>query len=235
LYGLSDFGDYWGATMRRHFDEDLGMTGLTGDAAMFIKTIRGELSGIICSYVDDLLQAGDQIFVDLTKKTAEKFEHKAPVFDKFKYIGLEFETKGEEFLLHQKEHASRLKPLPQTATYKHFQSMRKNVQWLGHTRPDIACSTKKLAQINESIFNRERKDCIKQLNKTVSHVQKNPDVVLNYPKLDMDLLRLRVYADASFASNRDEASQLALVIFLADKHDNCQPIVWSSYKEKRVT
>jgi Reverse transcriptase (RNA-dependent DNA polymerase) len=60
LYGLSDSRDYWEATMRRLFDEDLGMTGLTGDAAMFIKTNRGELSGMICSYVDDLLQAGNQ-------------------------------------------------------------------------------------------------------------------------------------------------------------------------------
>jgi hypothetical protein len=33
LYGLSDSRDYWGATMRRHFDEDLVLTGLTGDAA----------------------------------------------------------------------------------------------------------------------------------------------------------------------------------------------------------
>jgi hypothetical protein len=76
--------------MRRHFDEDLGMTGLTGDVEMFVKTIRGELSGMICSYVDDRLQAGDQMFVDLTKKMAEKLEHKVPVIDKFKYIGLEF-------------------------------------------------------------------------------------------------------------------------------------------------
>jgi Reverse transcriptase (RNA-dependent DNA polymerase) len=96
MYVLSDSGGYWGATMRHHFDEDLGMTILTGDAAMFVKTIRGELSGIICSNVDDLLQAVYQRFVDLTKKTAEKFEHKAPVFEKFKYISLEFEKKGEE-------------------------------------------------------------------------------------------------------------------------------------------
>jgi hypothetical protein len=80
--------------MRHHFEEDLGMTGLTGDAAMFVKTIRRELSGMIFSYVDDILQAGDQRFVDLTKKKAERFEHKAPVFDKFKYIDLEFEKKG---------------------------------------------------------------------------------------------------------------------------------------------
>jgi hypothetical protein len=39
---------------------------------MIIKTIRGELSDMICNYVDDLLQAGDQRFVDLTKKTEKK-------------------------------------------------------------------------------------------------------------------------------------------------------------------
>jgi hypothetical protein len=92
-----------------------------------------------------------------------------------------------------------------------------------------------MAQITDSIFNRGRKDCIKQLNKTVSHVHMNPDVVLKYPKLDKDSLRLRMSADASFASNRDETSQLGFVIFLSDKHDNCQPMVWASYKAKRVT
>jgi hypothetical protein len=113
--------------------------------------------------------------------------------------------------------------------------MRQKMQWLGHTSPDIACVTAKLAQITESIFNRERKDCIKQLNKTVSHVHKNPDVVLKCPKLNKDSLRLRVYADASFASNWDATSQLGFVIFLADKHENCQPMVWASCKSKRVT
>jgi hypothetical protein len=54
-------------------------------------------------------------------------------------------------------------------------------------------------------------------------VHKNADVVLRYPKLDKESLRLRVYADASFASNRDETSQLGFVIFLADKHEQCQP------------
>jgi hypothetical protein len=138
-------------------------------------------------------------------------------------------------LLHRTKYASTLKALPQTATYNNFQSMRQKIQWLGHTRPDIACSTANLAQIMESVFNRERKDCIEQLNKTVSHVHKNPDVVLKYTKLDKDSLLLRVYAAARFESNRDETLQLGFVFFLADKHDNCQPMVWSSYKAIIVT
>jgi hypothetical protein len=44
-----------------------------------------------------------------------------------------------------------------------------------------------------------------------------------------------VNADASFASNPDETSQLGFVNFQADKHDNCQPVVWASCKAKRVT
>jgi hypothetical protein len=113
--------------------------------------------------------------------------------------------------------------------------MRQKKQWLERTRPDIACSTEKLSQVTESIFNKERQDCVKQLNKIVSHVHKNADVVLRYPKLDKESLRLRVYADASFASNRDETSQLGFLTFLADKHDQCQQMAWASYKLKRVT
>jgi hypothetical protein len=44
-----------------------------------------------------------------------------------------------------------------------------------------------------------------------------------------------VYVDTSFASNRDEISQLGFVIFLVDKHYQFQPDGVASYKEKRVT
>jgi nucleoside diphosphate kinase len=33
LYGLTDAGDYWADTIRRHFEKDIGMTSVTGDAA----------------------------------------------------------------------------------------------------------------------------------------------------------------------------------------------------------
>jgi DNA polymerase III alpha subunit len=69
--------------------------------------------------------------------------------------------------MNQKKYANLLKTLLQASTYKQFQSMRQKMQWLGHTRPDIACSTAKLSQVTESIFNKERQDCVKQLKKTV--------------------------------------------------------------------
>jgi hypothetical protein len=59
--------------------------------------------------------------------------------------GLEFERKNEKFLLLRKEYANTLKALPQAATYRHFHSMRQQMQWLGHTRLDIACWTATLA------------------------------------------------------------------------------------------
>jgi hypothetical protein len=73
------------------------------------------------------------------------------------------------------------------------------------------------------------------LNKILSHLARVPHLPLKYPKLDLDSLRLRVCADASFGSNADGSSQLGYCIFLADKHGKCQLLTWSSHKSKRVT
>jgi Reverse transcriptase (RNA-dependent DNA polymerase) len=109
LYGLADSGDYWGSTLREHFENDLGMTSTTGDAALFFKQIRGELMGMTCSYVDDLLSAGNPEFVKHTEKRTTRFDCKAQEYDAFKYVGMEIETVDEEFQVHQKTYAARLR------------------------------------------------------------------------------------------------------------------------------
>ena len=54
-----------------------------------------------------------------------------------------------------------------------------------------------------------------------------------YYPLDLDTLHLRVYSDASFASNDDSTSQLGYIILLCDANDRCHVLSFSSKKSKR--
>jgi hypothetical protein len=76
---------------------------------------------------------------------------------------------------------------------------------------------------------------IKGLNAVVKHSRKIASFTLNYPKLDINSLTLKVCAVASYANNSDGSSQLGYIIFLADASGKCQTIVWSSHKSRRVT
>lgn len=53
-------------------------------------------------------------------------------------------------------------------------------------------------------------------------------------KLDRKPLHLRVYVDASFASNADCISQLGYIFLLADKSGKCNILHYASYKSRRV-
>lgn len=63
LYGLSDSGDYWHVTMKKHLTNDLKMHLLTEDLANFVKCVHGTLSSMIGTYVDDIIGAGDDGFI----------------------------------------------------------------------------------------------------------------------------------------------------------------------------
>ncbi len=56
-----------------------------------------------------------------------------------------------------------------------------------------------------------------------------------FPKLDIDTLQVRGYADASFANNADNTSQLGMVIVLADGKGNACLIHYAYWKSRRVT
>ena len=53
--------------------------------------------------------------------------------------------------------------------------------------------------------------------------------------MDKSSLNLQTYTDAGFADNNDTSSQLGYIMFLVDKYDYCQPLMWFSHKSKRVT
>ena len=75
---------------------------------------------------------------------------------------------------------------------------------------------------------------MKDLNKAIKRIQKTKDLSLVYPKLDKRILHLRVYSDASSASNDDHSSQLGYLILLADDANRCHVIACSSKKSKHI-
>lgn len=58
---------------------------------------------------------------------------------------------------------------------------------------------------------------------------------LRFVKLDLHTLRLIIFTDSSFANNADHSSQIGFVILLADAHNRCNIIQWSSVKCRRIT
>lgn len=61
-----------------------------------------------------------------------------------------------------------------------------------------------------------------------------PNRGLIMKKLDLDTLHLRVYSDSASANNTDLSSQLAFIVLLCDKHNNCNVINFSSHKSRRI-
>jgi hypothetical protein len=53
--------------------------------------------------------------------------------------------------------------------------------------------------------------------------------------LDLDLLQLVTFTDASFANNKDLTLQIGYIIAIGDKNSNANILHWSSIKCKRIT
>jgi hypothetical protein len=235
LYGLADSGDYWGKTLSTHITEDLEMKNTIGDPAFFYENKDGCLQGLIATYVDDLLQAGNTEFQKISESTLTKFQCRDREWDKTQFAGIEIETLTDGFEIHQKRYLSKIKLMAKDGMFSDFRSLRARLAWATLSRPDIACAVAQSAQVNEDTFKDDPKTHIKRLNAVVNHLRKTIHQVLKFPKLDRKNLSLRVYSDASYANNSDGTSQIGYIIFLCDASGSCQPLFWSSKKSKRVT
>lgn len=101
-----------------------------------------------------------------------------------------------------------------------FSHLRGQVAYIcTSTRPDSSFVGAQLAQVKPC--DATAKD-VRLLNSAVTHLQSNPRGIM-FPKLDLDSLVLRGYADASFA-NADTSSQLGMVILLCDRNGNASLI-----------
>lgn len=235
LYGMCDAGDYWHATLTGHVEKDLLMAPLTSDPAMYVKRgADGDILGLLAAYVDDILMAGNESFQKETELTLRRFEAKKRLYDKAEFVGVTVSTAAgppRVFSLSQPVYADRLAPLPREATFKAFSSTRASAAWLAHTRPDLGCAVNKIAQVSEREFD---SNSTRSLNALIKKAKAGRDLALYYPMLDRQTLRLRVYADASFAGNADLSSQLGFVILLCDASGRSHVLSYGSRKCKRV-
>lgn len=218
LYGLSDSREYWNRTMTNHLKRDLDMKPLDGDLSLFVKHVDSKLVGLTGTYVDDSLWGGNEDFMAFSDKSLKKFESREKEVDNTTFAGVRVKTTNDEFELTQEHYTKKLKILLLDCSFSDFRSLRHQLAWLTHTRPEIYCSVNMAAQVTEQKFTT---DHIKAINKVVKHVKGHPSIVLKCSKLDVDSLRLKVYADSSFANNDDLSSQLGFIVLLVDKHDRC--------------
>lgn len=232
LYGLCDSGDYWNETIDEHLSKDLGMIRAKSDISLFFKFKNDRLIGITGNYVDDNVNAGDQEFQHETLTTLEKFDSKPRVFDNFSFFGTQIKTVGHcDFMLTQEHYAKAMAEIAKDADMSAFRRARAMLAWLLHSRPEYACVVNRSAQVTERSLTPKH---IRDLNLAIRDARKNPQRGLRYQPLQLDSLHLRVYVDASFASNDDLTSQLGFISLLCDDSNRFHVLDYSSRKSRRT-
>ena len=231
LYGLADAGDYWSRTMAEHLEKDLGMTPSALDPALYNFTDeQGNIDGLTGVYVDDSILAGSASFIRYTEKSLKKFESRSRVIDNFTFSGIDIKTTELGFTISQINYIDKVSPIIKAATFDDFRTLRSKLAWIFHTRPDVACSVAKAAQVTKDTFNEKH---IKEINKTIKFLKITKNRTLTYKRLNQKELHIKAFADSSFANNLDLTTQIGYIILLCDKK-SCHALHYVSKKCPRV-
>ena len=245
IYGLGDAARQWYLRVKDELSR-LGVAICSLDAGVFYWRNNGEISGVICLYVDDFLWAGTDVFkTSIVDKLGEMFQIGSRASKAFKYIGLNIdENEVGATLVDQFDYAQTLKPIEvshQRSRSKlselsekekaEYRALLGQLNWIAtHTRPDIAFDVCELS-VN---YNTSTVADLLNLNKVVRRVTSD-NIRLHFPKLqDISYCSLECYSDASFANLPGSGSQGGFIIFLQDGTGAHCPIVWQSRKIRRV-
>ncbi len=96
-------------------------------------------------------------------------------------------------------------------------------------RSDASFDSEQLSQVSADI---ERKS-VSHINKTMRKLQNLLRIL--YLQLDLRSTYTAGYADAAFANNPDNTSQLGYIVLLKDKTDHLAMLYYTSWKCQRVT
>lgn len=124
-----------------------------------------------------------------------------------------------------------------------FQSLRAQIAWATNSEPHISCSVASHTQITQGRFRRKSLTFIKKINAIVDHLKCYLHIDLHFPWIQKSLLKLQVFSDASFATNRIKRLKFkfpySLRIILKDSNQFIGPpsnpnVLYALYFEVRL-
>lgn len=150
--------------MKNHLMIDPKTSPLTGDLAYFVTCVHGKLSGMIGTYVDDMIMAGDDEFQNESMVTGQVFKTKQSELDSFTLARITVKKEGKNYMLDQESYANRIHPLSSDCTAWMFRGRGHELAWLTPTRPDLCAAVGFLSQVREEKFD---KAAVKLANNTI--------------------------------------------------------------------
>ena len=220
-----------------------GMVVSTLDKALFFAFKDRVLIGIIACHVDDMLYGGNLDFQPIIDNLRQSLTVSTEQCNAFAYVGISLKQNSDfSITINQDAFAASIKEIslsaermkqkqaPVTEVEKsNMRSVIGQLNWLsGITRPDLCFD---VCQFSSKVKNAVVSDLI-LLNKVVHKARKHSGGIV-FPRLDMNKVEIKLFADASFNNLPDGGSQEGHIIFICDK-SNCAPLAWMSGKIKRI-
>ncbi|APA06573.1 hypothetical protein sscle_02g013430 [Sclerotinia sclerotiorum 1980 UF-70] len=252
LYNVPKAGNHWFKTYHTHHYEKLKMQQSTYDPCLLYTNNEDTGFGIVGLQTDDTLIVDNEKFIQAEEKELkdanfiakdrEELTHDHPL----KFNGVTLALQEDDIYLNQEKQCMNLQSVSAESTDIHDTrgKVRKNAsthdQYVTQRARGayVATMCQPEASFDLSIAaqtTKPDKDDITALNKRIKWQKENSSRGLNYVPLDLDSFKIVVFADASFANNKDYSSQIGYVIVMMDKHNNANTIHWSSIKCKRIT
>jgi hypothetical protein len=236
LYGVPEAGLHWFLTYVGHHKTELGMTQTKGDKCLlYRRNTDGVGVSVTALQVDDNLGVGTNEFLDLEEIKSRNFRCKPRTIvengDVVQFNGAEISRLDVNlFLMRQ---TSKLRSLKKANTQDELISVRAAMQYIATTsRPDLAASCQLLAS---RMGLHADSASYKQMNALVEIGIDSASEGLRFVPLDLESLRVVVFADASFANTSDYRSQIGFVICMVDGHETANIVHYGSTKCRRVT
>ena len=251
LYGIPEAGNHWFSTYHLHHTEKLKMKESTYDPCLLYTHQEGY--GVVGLQTDDTLFIGDEKFAQAEESNLKdahflsKDRQQLTTTSPIKFNGGEITLQPDGSILFNQVHQCegiKIVNLKNADLVSSRGTIRKSVtpkdQYIAHRakgayissvcQPEAAFDLSYAAQI----INPKEIDA-KRLNKRLQWQLDKKNRGLRFVPLDLETLKLVVFADASFANNPDGSSQIGFIIVLADGNNNANIVHFSSLKCKRVT
>jgi hypothetical protein len=240
LYGIAEAGLHWFATYQKHHHDKLFMDASAYDPCLMVTT-EGKPFGITCIQTDDTLHVGTEEFFAQEEEELQKAEFRAKPRQKLApgstmdFNGCRLAFEDSDLVVIQKGQADKIQPANDAAQY--VEQRARGAYIASICQPEATFDYSVAAQaVNPTDAD------LRQLNRRLQWQIDNNIRGLRFVPLDLSTAKLMVFADGSFANNRDLSSQIGYVICLVNEEVTPENfsitgnlIHWQSAKCKRVT